>query len=441
MIDVSFYFNYLISGLSAGSYYFFNITVHIVNTLLLFRFSSRLWLVDEKYQYLTALLTAFFFMVYPFHNESVAWLSGRLSSMACLFALLALIISNEKKGTGFLLLSIACYLAGMLCYEAIFFLPIIIILLNWRSYKSKRLLYFEGICWAAATCIYPLLRLLIAGEITGSYGSRVADQQLLQKLLNAAKVTGRLFLPPSGNQVLLTATAILLMLLLAVVHRRLLRGNVYAGLSRHRYLQLLTALFISLIIPVAFGVSTRTSEGDRLLYFPSVFLCILVASWLTALCNNTQRRVWVVVLGLYCICMLELNNRNWVKASVAASDIMGSLQDEKHRMVIFINMPEEWEGAFIFRNGFRNALAVNHINENVVKVVNYLKRDGYLKAGDRIAPVSEGAVVRVFPSTQIIIKDEGLLTVSSSVSEETITAERGKALVYFWNKERMLRLF
>ena len=44
MIDISFYFNYLISGLSAWSYYLFNILLHIINALLVFRFA-----LDSQY--------------------------------------------------------------------------------------------------------------------------------------------------------------------------------------------------------------------------------------------------------------------------------------------------------------------------------------------------------------------------------------------------------
>src|ERR1700680_2747105 len=40
MIDISFYFNYLISGLSPRSYYLFNIAVHIINSILVFRLTS-----------------------------------------------------------------------------------------------------------------------------------------------------------------------------------------------------------------------------------------------------------------------------------------------------------------------------------------------------------------------------------------------------------------
>src|SRR5579863_164610 len=52
MIDISFYFNYLISGLSAWSYYLFNISVHVINALLVFRFAAGFVLFSKKDQWL-----------------------------------------------------------------------------------------------------------------------------------------------------------------------------------------------------------------------------------------------------------------------------------------------------------------------------------------------------------------------------------------------------
>ena len=69
---------------------------------------------------------------------------------------------------------------------------------------------------------------------------------------------------------------------------------------------------ISLLIPIAFGVSTRTSEGDRLLYFPSCFICmLLIAAILLIFKNASVRWLWFSGITIYFLCFLEINNMRW----------------------------------------------------------------------------------------------------------------------------------
>ncbi|HLA59181.1 MAG TPA: hypothetical protein VK622_10490, partial [Puia sp.] len=170
MIDISFYFNYLISGLSAWSYYLFNIIVHIINALLVFRLAAGYTLFSKKDQRLFAFWSGLLFLIYPFHNESIAWLSGRLSSMACLFALISLIINSERKGKMAIILSALFFLFGLLSYESIIFLPAIIIMIQWLKGRSMKNLFVQTGFWLLAISVYLSLRFLLSGEITGDYG-------------------------------------------------------------------------------------------------------------------------------------------------------------------------------------------------------------------------------------------------------------------------------
>src|SRR5438067_1228373 len=97
LIDVSFYLNYLISGMNSRSFYIINLIIHIVNAFLLYRFALKFTLFEEKRQFVFAYLSAVLFLVYPFHNEGVVWLTGRISSMATMFALLGMNLMMEEK--------------------------------------------------------------------------------------------------------------------------------------------------------------------------------------------------------------------------------------------------------------------------------------------------------------------------------------------------------
>jgi hypothetical protein len=61
MIDISFYVNYLISGLDSRSYYIFNLIVHILNAFLLYKFSLKyIFLSNSARKYLLLELRCFF---------------------------------------------------------------------------------------------------------------------------------------------------------------------------------------------------------------------------------------------------------------------------------------------------------------------------------------------------------------------------------------------
>lgn len=440
MIDISFYFNYFLSGLSPVSYYIFNIVVHVINALLLCIFACRLNMVDKKKEFQFAVTAGFLFLIYPFHNESISWLSGRLSSMACLLALLSLLLSG-KNGAIFTFLSIVCYLVGLLCYESIIVLPLIIIVVNFDKYRVQKKIVSCSLYWAGAACVYLLARLVLSGEITGDYGSRVTDNNFPQKVLNTVKVLGRLFFPPSENRVLLTGATVILFIFLLVMHRYLFKTKIFINTAYAGYRSVLICLAISLLIPFAFGVSTRTSEGDRLLYFPSAFLCILVASWIVVLCKEPLGR-WLAltVIIVYCTWLLELNNQHWVKASGIAGTIMKVVKSETTRNIIFINMPDEVDGAFVFRNGFKRALMINHIDTARVKVFNYLERADYLKAGATISPVMNESALAIFPYTRISVEGEHFFRITGK-NNEALTIEKERNLIYYWNKEKLIKIF
>ncbi|RYG03160.1 MAG: hypothetical protein EOO02_09055, partial [Chitinophagaceae bacterium] len=114
-----------------------------------------------------------------------------------------------------------------------------------------------------------ICRLYFGGVIAGEYARSFA-WTLKGFSVNFLKIAGRLMLPPSDNPLLLTV------LFAAIVigyfsFRMIRKKRIMTG-----ELIILLSLGFSLMIPVVFTLSTRTSEGDRLLYFPSVFFTIYV---------------------------------------------------------------------------------------------------------------------------------------------------------------------
>jgi protein O-mannosyl-transferase len=443
MIDISFYLNYLVSGLSPWSYYLFNISVHIVNAVLVFRFALIFTLFNKKDQFLFAWLSGFLFLVYPFHNESIVWLSGRLSSMACLFALLSLQTAYQRSGGMAMVLSAVFYLLGLLCYESILFLPIAILVIYWLKNKSFVKLVVPGVFWLGITSTYLFVRFLLSGEITGNYGDRLTDNHVQQKILNAGKVFGRLFLPGSEHQRLLIITTAMvglgLLFTFIVIHKRSKSLNE-KSLMGLKALLLLTC--ISLIIPVAFGVSTRTGEGDRLLYFPSGFVCMGIAALLIGVFQKDMIRwTFAALISAYFIYFLEISNLQWRKASDAAASILAHVRNTSSGNVVLINIPDELEGAFVFRNGFKKAMLLNHIDTGKVKIINYLNRMDYLKTARVIVPQMNDSSVFIYPCVSAITLADDKLQLTNTQNNSSLILQKDRNLIYYWNRETLVKLF
>jgi hypothetical protein len=442
MIDISFYLNYLISGLSPWSYYVFNVSVHIINALLLFRLVMGFRLFSEKDQWLFATLSGFLFLIYPFHNESIVWLSGRLSSMACLFALVSLIIANERSGRIATLLSALFYLLGLLCYESIILLPVIIFIIRWLKVRSLKKLWIPGFFWLSITVFYLIIRFAISGEITGNYGDRVTNNNIKEKILNSGKVFGRLFLPGSEYQKFLIITTVLIGFVVIIILGNIMKSKVRDKAIVTKFKVLILFSLISLIIPVTFGVSTRTSESDRLLYFPSGFICMLIASSILLITkNNLYRFTFISIISVYFLFFLEINNRRWVKASLTAEKILEEIRIKGSKNIVLINMPDELEGAFVFRNGFMKALMVNKMDTSQVSVINYLRRKEYIQCGTIIIPQMQDSSSTIYPYTRIVHLPDRSVELTTSQNNSTLHIQYKRNLIYYWNKERLIRLF
>ncbi|MEP6751065.1 MAG: hypothetical protein ABJB86_25240, partial [Bacteroidota bacterium] len=403
MIDVSFYFNYLVSGLSAKSFYIFNIIVHILNCLLLYRFCLRLKIFSQKDQPIFAFIAALLFLFYPFHNESIAWLSGRLSSMACLFAFSALWLQENPSNKFCILLSVFSFLAGLLCYESIIILPVLIVMLNRSKFESFKKSIIYSFIWVLPVFAYLMAKIILSGSLNTEYSSRLTNGDWLSKILNAGKVSGRLFLPPSDQSWLFAILTALVVIILILLHLYFFRKKSFSNISLTNYQVILVGLIGSLLAPVFFGISTHTSEGDRLLYFPSFFLCMMLAAWLLMLSKRPVFRIGLAALiCTYFLWFLEQNNHNWVDASIAASSIIRAGRAEAGQNTVFINVPDEIEGAFVFRHGFVKAGVINRLDTAHIKALNFLTRDNYLKLPDLIIPVIEDSVIKIAPLIHLV---------------------------------------
>ncbi len=438
--DIAIYFNYLLGGFNAKGYYVFNILIHGINSFLLFRFCLQWkWTENMARQQLFAFVAGLLFLTYPFHNESVVWMLGRASLLAATFGILALVIlvSGIAQPLRIFLVCL-CWFIGLASYESIFFLPVMVLLIN--DDKRRGIIKRNGYWILALTATFVLhlaVRIYMTGGFFGTYGRSFFTQKIIHYSVNIFKVTGRFFLPPVQNADLLILLFALVVALIIIALIFFFKKIRLADPRRIFFLKLLGLILITAVIPVLFSVSTKTSESDRFLYFPSFFLCSAIAFLLVNLLENKFVFFAVTsILIVYNIFFLEKNNFNWIKASDTSHDILTQVaanQDGKN--IFIINLPDESDGAFIFRTGFDEALQINGMNRERVKIVNHLMRDEMLPLPEIIVPQRTDDRIFISPMVNITISRNDSLTLTAG--DRLYEANAKESVILYWNKQQM----
>lgn len=121
---------------------------------------------------------------------------------------------------------------------------------------------------------------------------------------------------------------------------------------------LVVAFIVSLVPVINLGISLITTQGERFIYLPSLLFSILIV----VVCDyiiKKRRYFTIVFLCLFLLygASMYLSNKNWRTAGSISKQIVYSLNaiEEADRLFI-INLPDNIHGAYIYRNGIREAL-------------------------------------------------------------------------------------
>jgi hypothetical protein len=440
--DITILANFITGGLNPLWFNSFNILIHGINSFLVFLLSLHVGrnIPDKSKAFYFAILSSVFFICYPFHNEAVVWMLGRGSGMACMFALSGFLCYYEiKKNNLKIATSCFCYFISITAFESTMIFPLILWLLLLLEKQHSKIMRNWAFALIFTFCLHLICRYFLSGSLLGSYGNDFFHIGIKKYFLNIVRTGGRLVLPPSNNTVLLELVFILLILsafYYIIKHNHQIRQN-----KIWRTIAILSVmLVISCVVPLVAGVSTRTSESDRLLYFPSVFVCMIWAFVIVFNINHKNLQRFLILSTIaYNLFFLELNNLNWRKASLVTSSILEKINEEirsgNSGRIYFVNIPDEIEGAYAFRMGFSDAMKLYGFDLNRFVDVNYLTRSEMSGIKHEIIPNADKTemslppdiILKRMPLGNYQIFDHGELKFTSGTNDK----------IYFWNANQL----
>ena len=174
--QISYMFDYYIVGLKPFFYHIHNLSLHILNSLLVF-FILSVFLAGS-----IAFLTALLFAIHPIHVEAVTYISGRADLLTGFFMLLSLLlyISYRRKGLRrFYGYSLFAFLLALFSKELALIFPLVVVLLD-KSFirndvKLHRVKFSPILGFLVVDVLYLCWRFFIlGGKSLAAYSTRHA---------------------------------------------------------------------------------------------------------------------------------------------------------------------------------------------------------------------------------------------------------------------------
>jgi len=384
-----FILSYLIDtklwGLNPVGFHLSNIAFHSLNSFLVFALSLRM-LENLKLSSVSrqgiSLAAGALFLLHPSHTEAVSWISGRVDVLAtffCLAALVSYLGYARSKRASQLACSLLFFILALLAKESAICLPFLVVILEFSPFEarkdSKSLWRFVSVIavYVSILLVFIAVRFRFLGSLVGGYGVsqhlNFAPGWLRDRLLEASvrsvlpmlpiQLSRFLFKPLQSRVFILfsVACAGLIVTLIVFRRRRYSRAERREG---NRFLIVLASLFLVSLLPVInLRLSLYETWGERFLYFPSVFTCLLIA-YLAAILIR-RKELWLLILicilGFYSVSLYR-TNRLWRQAAELSLSIQNELVHSSTRdHLVILNLPDNLRGTPIFHNGLPEALA------------------------------------------------------------------------------------
>lgn len=302
-----------------------------------------------------AFTSACLFAVFPNHSESVCWIAGRTDLLAVLLALASTAAYLKRMHAPAILL----YAAGLLAKESILPLPLLWIPLTQDIHHSKT--------WVVALVLlpaaYPAIRIALDPHYTRTISMLVSQVGFGpgELLVNLFRFLFRVFLPPlpGSLETALRERSVLLALgpviLWSVAMIMAIRRVGMHGFKPA--LILIAAFLVSLLPAIRMKVSMFDTQLERLLFFPGTIACMLLSFLVHAIGGSGLRsKVIATVITSSMLFYSITAVRNWQRAGRLCDDLAREASRFQQADILVLNIPDNLNGAYVFRNGFIEAV-------------------------------------------------------------------------------------
>jgi Tfp pilus assembly protein PilF len=292
---LSYALNYRVSGLSATAFHLTNLALHAGTALVLFLFAGELLGSATA-----AFAAASVFAVHPIHVEAVTGIVGRAEILVTLFVLVALLVGRKPTvgaavGAGLL------YLLALFSKESAVTLPVLFALYDWtrrdqlreNGLLSVKTLAPRYAALAGAAAVYIAFRLNAVTQPAHVWAGW-AGVPAYARVLTASRVlveyVGLFVWPrtlladywvtevPIARSFTDIPALLSLMLLVGLI---LLLATT---LRRQRTLVFSFAWFLITVLPASnLFFASGLGKAERILYLPSVGLCLVLGCGMVAL--------------------------------------------------------------------------------------------------------------------------------------------------------------
>lgn len=377
LTSFSFWLNYRLTGLDPLSYRTVNVVFHALNGFLLFLIIC--FFTDKKH---LAALAGLFFIVFPNHAEAVSWISGRGDVLAVFFCLLSFLLYLNfrfRKKEGYLLLALLSFALALLSKESAMVLPAVVLsyelIWNFRAEKPKEWLkriLAPGISFLIILTVYFFLRWLSTGVFWGFYNGSALRWSVKDALENLSFSFWSHLLSAPWRQaaVLWSKNQWPFMAVFLAGVMAFCSALTFKFKEWRIWLWGIILFLIGAAPTLTLNFSRLTNEGERFAYFPSLGIAVALAAVFGSLIRTRNLKItgWLVAMAALIILGQGLWQKNllWRHAGELNRSLLysfGRLVDVgKEQGVVILGLPDNIEGAQVWRNGWLAALNIFYPN-------------------------------------------------------------------------------
>lgn len=384
-VSLSFYVNYLTAGLNPVFYHITNLLFYFASAVLVAVIAFYLAVdleLSKKQKQLTVYLSGLTFLLLPSHSESVCWISGRSDVIAVFFTLAAFAVylfavRSRLKGDA-IAISCGLFFCGLLAKESVFVFPVLIFLhqvyrilvlgqtgdraktvrpYNVGKIDIKRAIVLPFL-YGLTFFVYLAIRYLQLEVVVGVYGKDVHLNFDAGHILRNLRIyTARTFLPAieSLGESFWKAAIVVIVILWTIALWQCVRHRHKTVALAIIYLTIAT--YISFLPGLNLNVDTVSTDGERFVYFGSVFAAIALALVFISILKTPVKIIAIYAcLLLFWGVSLYNSDRNWAVAGNISESVVASLEQFSDRDRVFIvNAPDNLNGAFVLRGGLTSA--------------------------------------------------------------------------------------